>query len=159
MLVAEKLTNNDTIEYRKTQNQVNKRKIAQQKRKVKMAFTGAIILLLILGNLAIHALVIRQDYFIKTWNQRIAEKEQEILTLRMEIAELESFDRIQQVAQNELGMTQTKAKDLYVIQSEELPENQRFSSNRDVRQVNEENDVWGRINDWLGGFGKTMAKD
>ncbi|HEY8464295.1 MAG TPA: hypothetical protein VIM29_09795, partial [Bacillota bacterium] len=75
------------------------------KPKQQWALAAAVMLFgLIVGNVIIQGLVVERNYQISYWQKLLNEQEREIVKVKMEIASLESFDRVQSIAKNELGM-------------------------------------------------------
>lgn len=157
MLVAEKLpvstmdTQNDIIRQRQTARRVNVRN-------AKIVILVGILLALVVCNVVVHACVIRQDHQLKYWQKMIDEKERELVKLRIEIAQLESFDRIQRIAQNELGMRDAGPMDCYLIKSAPELKKEVFKSDY-VAKTPTNTGLWNKVSGWLGGLGQTMAKN
>ncbi|HOP74974.1 MAG TPA: cell division protein FtsL [Bacillota bacterium] len=157
MLVAEKLpvstmdTQNDIIRQRQTARRVNVRN-------AKIVILVGILLALVVCNVVVHACVIRQDHQLKYWQKMIDEKERELVKLRIEIAQLESFDRIQRIAQNELGMRDAGPMDCYLIKSAPELKKEVFKSDY-VAKTPTNTGLWNKVSGWLGGLGRTMAKN
>lgn len=154
MVLAEKMTTikveYDTVKHKNT--------LRKKKYPIEMMVLAIVLLGLIVGNLIIQALVIEKNLQIKTWNEKIQEKEREILKLRMEIADLESFERIQNIAQNELGMRNAGPKDLLVIKAAPEYKN-NLPAMEYLAKVRNHEGLWSRFSHWVGGIGKTMAKE
>jgi len=157
LLVAEKLpvstmdTQNDIIRQRQTARRVNVRN-------AKIVILVGILLALVVCNVVVHACVIRQDHQLKYWQKMIDEKERELVKLRIEIAQLESFDRIQRIAQNELGMRDAGPMDCYLIKSAPELKKEVFKSDY-VAKTPTNTGLWNKVSGWLGGLGRTMAKN
>lgn len=120
--------------------------------------TIGILMAMIIGNVVVHACVIRQDHQIKYWKKMIDDKQRELVKLRIEIAKLESFDRIQQIARNELGMRDAGPMDCYLIKSAPEIKKEVFPGDY-VAQTQSETGLWDKLSGWLGGLGRTMAKN
>lgn len=62
------------------------------------------VLCLIIANIIFQALVIKRTQEIKVWQAKLTKLERYSTKLRIEMANLESFERIQTAAQRDLGM-------------------------------------------------------
>jgi len=144
-------TQNDIIRQRQTARRVNVRN-------AKIVILVGILLALVVCNVVVHACVIRQDHQLKYWQKMIDEKERELVKLRIEIAQLESFDRIQRIAQNELGMRDAGPMDCYLIKSAPELKKEVFKSDY-VAKTPTNTGLWNKVSGWLGGLGRTMAKN
>lgn len=158
MLLAEKLpvstmddVQNDIVRQRQKVRRV-------KMRNPKIMIVIGILLTLVVCNVVVQACVIRQDHQLKYWQKMIDEKERELVKLRIEIAQLESFDRIQRIAQNELGMRDAGPMDCFLIKSAPDLKKEVFQSNY-VAEAPSNSGLWDKLSGWLGGIGRTMAKN
>ena len=154
MVLAEKMS------FTEVNYEINDQKIKPSKRNhnIKLFIVIGVTVGLIITNLIVQALVLEKNIQIKNWHQQIQEKERDILKLRMEIADLDSFDRVQEIAQNELGMRNPGPKDFVMVKAapsyqEQLPVMSYLA------KTQTENGLWGKLTTWVGEIGKTMAKN
>lgn len=157
MVLAEQLSMAD-YQY----EQRYERRLTQQPRKKSRLMLKLIcgLFVLMLINIIVQAMVVQTNHQINTWKNMIREQEREMIQLRVEIAALESFERIQLIAQTELGMKMAGPDDYKFIAA--VPSMKKsvpsasYLAKSEVRQ-NSAN-LLAKLNNWLGGFGRTMAK-
>lgn len=156
MVLAEKISVS-TVEFPATEN---RKKYIRASKRQKAQVLGVIGLLLIavFGNVIVQALVIQQNQQINQLEKLISNKNQEMVKLRMELARLESFDRIQQVAQADLGMRVAGPDDYYMIKTTPNPGTERHLVDLQLASAETGGGLWGKFKNWLGDFGQTMAQ-
>ncbi|HEX7712824.1 MAG TPA: hypothetical protein VF531_02285 [Bacillota bacterium] len=120
------------------------------------------LLCLIVANLVIQSLVIQRISEIKHWQNKIGVLERSASELRVEMADLESFDRIQSLAEKDLGMRVAGPNDYHCIAavSDSQPVQPRDitrSSGRPSKSDRNGN-LWARVSTWIGEFGEAMAQ-
>ncbi|NLY74035.1 MAG: hypothetical protein GX075_01880 [Firmicutes bacterium] len=111
--------------------------------------TAASLIGLVFLNSLIQALVIQKNYEITRERSAIQALERELTKIRVEIAGLTSYDRIQHLAQTELGMKLASPGDYHRIVAAPV-----FDRNL-PRTYNES--LWSKFTAWLEGEGKTLA--
>jgi cell division protein FtsL len=114
-----------------------------------------VLLCLIAVNMIFQALVVQQNNQIKVWQVKIRDLEREKIQLRVEMAYLESFDRIQYVAQTKLGMRAPGSRDFRCIAAAPVERPRLYTKTQPSSKTNR---PWGKVTTWLGGMGKTMAQ-
>jgi cell division protein FtsL len=142
-------------EYPKTTVPQRNRHI-QKKPRVWVAAFG-IVLCLAVGNVIIQGLVVHKNFQIRNLQSRIDAKEREMLKLRIDIANLESFDRVREVAQNELGMRAAGPDDYRIIPAVPATQDGITAPKEYLAQTATDRNVFDKIVSWLGGVGRTMA--
>jgi len=94
---------------------------------------------------------------IKKYQSKISLLEKDISRVRVEIASLESFDRIQTIALNELGMRSPGPDDYHWVEA--LPVASENTPGREAdSQRMAKADLWGNLYQLVGNIGKTMAQ-
>lgn len=120
------------------------------------------LLCLIVANLVIQSLVVQRISQIKQLQNKIAVMERRAGELRVEIADLESFDRIQSLAEKELGMRVAGPNDFHCIaavsDSQPIQTQNPTRSNRIPSKPVAHGNLWARVSSWLGEFGEAMAQ-
>lgn len=116
-----------------------------------------IFLLLAVFNSFLQVFVIFQSQEIIRLQTKIVHLEKNISRTKVEIASLESFDRIQSIAFNELGMRAADTNDYHWIEA--LPMVNEYTPDRSAdSQEIAKSDLWGYLYQWVGNIGKTMAQ-
>lgn len=116
-----------------------------------------IFLFLAVINSFLQVFVIFQSREIIDYRARIKSLEKEISQIKVEIASLESFERIQTIALNELGMRAPTSDDYHWVEA--MPAASKnvslpnYTSSEMVKA-----DLWEQLHQWLGNLGKTMAQ-
>jgi cell division protein FtsL len=116
---------------------------------------GAIFGVLVV-NLFLHAAVIQKSYEIRIWEEKIRDLNREMVEVRMDIAHLESFDRIKTIAENELGMKPAGTDDYRCIAVAPPSAESRVGGDY---QLKDKSSLWIRVASWIGNQGATMAQD
>lgn len=142
-------------EYPKTTSPQRNRRIQKKPRVWGLAF--GIVLCLAIGNVIIQGLVVHKNFQIRNLQSRIDAKEREMLKLRIDIANLESFDRVREVAQNELGMRAAGPEDYRIIPAVPAIQDSMTAPKEYLAQTAADRNVFDKIVSWLGGTGRTMA--
>jgi cell division protein FtsL len=155
MALAERIQNIDN-KNKSTQSVSQIRKCRTQKKGRLWIPVVGVVLGLAVGNIIIQGLVVNKNYQIRNLQSRIQEKEREMLKLRIEIANLESFDRVREIAQNELGMKAAGPEDYLIIPAVPVEQNGLTRPSKYIAAATDRN-VFDKIASWLGGVGKTMA--
>lgn len=113
-------------------------------------------LLLAVFNSFLQVFVIFQSQQIIQFQTKIELLENDISRAKVEMASLESFDRIQTIALNELGMRAADSNDYHWIEG--LPVVSEYAPDWSVdSQEKAKADLWGQLYQWAGNIGKTMA--
>lgn len=122
---------------------------------------------LVLANIIFQALVIKRTEEIKVWQGKLAKLERTSVKLRIEMANLESFDRIQTAAQRDLGMRVAGPEDYMCIAAapepsqktpQEPPQNPPQSYGTYQTGSTLSGNLWTRLAGWIEGIGETMAQ-
>jgi cell division protein FtsL len=118
-----------------------------------------IFLLLAVFNSFLQVLVISKSHEILKCRSQIEILEKKISRTKMEIASLESFDRIQTIALNELGMRTANSNDYRWVEAMPFLKEDTGAVNQvsDSVEMAEAN-LWGNLYKCIGELGKTMAK-
>lgn len=142
----------------------------QRNRPVKKRFSNGVaikvlvcLLSLVLANIIFQSLVIKRTREIKEWQGKLAGLERVSVKLRVEMANLESFERIQTVAQKDLGMRVAGPEDYISIAA--IPEPSREASQNLPPSygtyrtgATPPGNLWTRLAGWIEGIGETMAQ-
>ncbi len=106
-------------------------------------------------NSFLQVFVILQSQEIKKFQSEIKLLEKDISRIKVEVASLGSFDRIQSIALNELGMRAADTNDYHWVEA--LP-----IVNTPIRKENlqdvAKDDFKGQMFQWMENVGKTMAQ-
>jgi cell division protein FtsL len=126
--------------------------------KIKLNFKKALslascLLCLTVGNVIVQGLVVEKNYQIRHLQQLVQEKERDMMKLKINIANLESFERVRTIAQNELGMKTIGPDDYQMIPA--IPA--EAASPAPVVPGVEQTGLLNKLAAWIGGIGKTMA--
>lgn len=116
-----------------------------------------VFLLLAVFNSFLQVFVIFQCQEIKKFQSEIELLEKDISRMKVEIASLESFDRIQTIALNELGMRAPGPDDYHWIEALPVASENTPGRKADI-QGTVKADLWGNLYQWVGNIGKTMAQ-
>lgn len=146
MLMAEKYSNEKLN--LKTRVGIEKKTRLRWKRTALIKITAVVIGLVFL-NSVIQALVIEKNYQIAVQCDQIQALDREINKIQIEIAGLNSYERIQKLAKTELGMKLASPGDYRRIAVDS-------SLNRTVPRSDRKN-IWNRLAVWVGGSGETLA--
>jgi cell division protein FtsL len=130
--------------------------------KTKLNFKKAVslagcLLCLTIVNVIVQGLVVEKNYQIRHWERLVQEQERKMMKLEIKIANLESFDRVQTVAKNELGMKTVGPDDYQMIPAVPAEDGPVAQSVPGRLPADESNGMLERIAAWVGGIGKTMA--
>lgn len=117
----------------------------------------SVFLILAVLNSFLQVFVISQCQEIKKYQSQIELLAKDISRTKVEIASLESHDRIRSIALNELGMRAAGSDDYHWIEA--MPVLREETSDRKVDlQKMAKADLWGHLYQWIGDIGKTMAQ-
>ena len=146
MLVAEKYS--DEKPDLKTRVGIEKKTRLRWKQTALTRITAVVIGLVFL-NSVIQALVVEKNYQIAVQYGQIQALDRELNKLQVEIASLNSYERIQKLAKTELGMKLASSGDyrrIAVVPSldQTMPRSDRKT-------------IWNRVAAWVGGSGETLA--
>jgi cell division protein FtsL len=138
----------------------NRRRRMARPNNLKRALAAASFLLcLTVGNVIIQCLVVEKNYQVRHWEQMVQEQERDLMKVKIAIANLESFERVQTVAANELGMKTVGPGDYQMIPA--VPaENTNLAAPvlEYVAQPKDQGGMLAKVTAWFGQIGKTMAK-
>ena len=118
------------------------------------------LLCLVVANMIIQAIVVQKNNEITKWKNEIRDLERKQIELRIEMAGLESFERIQTMAKNELGMREAGPKDYQLIAASPIApgENIRHPYEYHSTRTVSKSGLWAKLSAWLGSLGETMAQ-
>lgn len=108
------------------------------------------------SNSFLQVFVISQNEKILEYQSQIEILEKEISRTKVEIASLQSFDRIQAIALNELGMRTANTEDYRWVEAMPMASENTPVYNHGSSEIAKA-DLGERLYRWLGDFGKTMA--
>ena len=107
-------------------------------------------------NSILQVFVISQNEEILKYQSQIKILEKEISRTKVEIASLQSFDRIQAIALNELGMRAANTEDYRWVEAMPMARKDASTYNQGHPEIAQA-DLWEYLYRWLGDLGKTMA--
>lgn len=116
-----------------------------------------IFLLLAVCNSFLQVFVIFISQEIQKYQSQIEILEKEISRTKVEIASLESFERIQTIALNELGMRAPTSDDYYWVEAVPVVSKNASQPNYTSSEMVKA-DLWEQLYQWLENIGKTMAQ-
>lgn len=123
----------------------------------KVLSLAGFVLCLTVGNVVVQGLVVEKNYQIRHWEQLVQEQERDVMKLKIKIANLESFDRVQTIAENELGMKTVGPDDYQMIPAAPEAKGPSVQAGSCVAQADASAGMLDKIAAWFGGIGKTMA--
>lgn len=127
------------------------KKVLSQLLKIFIVFS-----LLAVFNSFLQVLIISQNQDIKRLQSEIQILKKDISRIKVEMASLESFDRIQSIALNELGMRAADIYDYHWIEA--FPVAKTPAPPKADLQASVTTDLWERVYQWVEEIGKTMAQ-
>lgn len=152
MVLAEKREYKQSFEKETTKNQQQRKRKVNFNRLIKV---GGMVFCLLIINILIQALVIQKNYQARALESQIRDVNREMVEVRMDIANLESLDRIKMIAQNDLGMREAGSSDYRCI----AVANTGFTDGTQGYQTAKSKTLWAKVSSWFGGMGATMAKN
>lgn len=108
----------------------------------------------VVSNSFLQVFVISQNEKILEYQSQIEILEKEISRTKVEIASLQSFDRIQAIALNELGMRIANTEDYRWVEAMPVVTESVSVFNQTLPEA----DLWEHLSRWMSDIGKTMAK-
>lgn len=132
--------------------------VVRRKSRKGAVWTVSLLMFMIFSNLFVHALVIKYNYQMKQLEKLIDARKQEMVKLRVEMADLESFDRIHEIAQRDLGMRVAESKDYFLVKAAPAIKQVPKSSIASSPQMETTGNLWSQIGNWFGEMGQTMAQ-
>lgn len=117
-----------------------------------------IVLLLAVFNSFLQVLVIFISQEIQKYQSLIEILEKEISRTKVEMASLESFERIQTIALNKLGMRAANYDDYHWVEAMPMVSESVSSIPDQASPEIVEADLWEQLSRWIGNIGKTMAQ-
>jgi hypothetical protein len=116
-------------------------------------------LCLTLTNLWIQVAIVKRSGEIKDYQDAIRSVERESIKIRMEMANLDSFERIQNIAINELHMRIAGPDDYRLIAAApSLHQKEPRPYNYVAKTASQNTHVWGRLASWFEGLRAAMAQ-
>ncbi len=127
--------------------------------KIIVQFIKILVIFLFLAafNSFLQVFVIFKSQEIIKYQSQIQILEKEISRTKVEIASLESFDRIQTIALNELGMRAANSNDYRWVEAMPVVKG-GVPAHEQVALEIAEDDLWEHFSRWIGNIGKTMAQ-
>ncbi|MGE5604906.1 MAG: hypothetical protein ACM3YE_04350 [Bacteroidota bacterium] len=117
-----------------------------------------IVLLLAVLNSFLQVFVIFINQEIQKYQSQIEILEKEISRTKVEMASLESFERIQTIALNKLGMRAANSDDYHWVEAMPVVSESLSSIPDQASPEIVEADLWEQLSRWIGNIGKTMAQ-
>lgn len=117
-----------------------------------------IVLLLAVFNSFLQVFVIFISQEIQKYQSLIEILEKEISRTKVEMASLESFERIQTIALNKLGMRAANYDDYHWVEAMPMVSESVSSIPDQASPEIVEADLWEQLSRWIGNIGKTMAQ-
>ena len=117
-----------------------------------------IFLLLAVFNSFLQVFVIFINQEIQKYQSQIEILEKEISRTKVEMASLESFERIQTIALNKLGMRAANTDDYHWVEAMPVVSESISSIPDQASPEIVEADLWEQLSRWIGNIGKTMAQ-
>jgi len=162
-MLAERITpieSNSNLKYqsrRQSRNQSGKKVVIKPGYRFLVKIALVLIVFISINNV-VQALLVQRNNEVKQWQDKIQALERESVQIRMEMAGLESFERIQAIAQKEFGMKVAGPKDYQCIAAAPvIKQNIPHLVNGLTEPASKDNNPWARLTAWLGGLGETMA--
>jgi cell division protein FtsL len=116
-------------------------------------------LCLMVANLWVQVVVVKQNNQIKGCQEAIRTLERESIKIRIEMANLESFERVQTVAQKELHMKIAGPGDYRCIAAApSLPQNEPRPYNFVAKSIPQNTRLLAKVVSWFEGFRTAMAQ-
>ncbi len=152
MLLAEKQGYSENIYNINLQTRVDRR----MNLKPFYAVIG-LFLCLMVANLWIQVLVVKRDREISDYQSLIRKLERQNIQIQLEIAKLDSFERIQTEAQK-MGMRVAGPNDYYCIGGAPKPKgNENRIRNYAENSGFQDNQLWAKVASWIKGIKSVMA--
>jgi cell division protein FtsL len=123
----------------------------------KLLSLAGCLLCLTVGNVIVQGLVVERNYQIQNLEQLVQKQERDMMKLKINIANLESFDRVQTIAQNNLGMKIVGPDDYQMIPAVPAETGDLLQPGNYVAQAGDQGGMLEKVTAWLGGIGRTMA--
>lgn len=118
-----------------------------------------IFLCLLVANVWIQVLVVKRNDEIRGYQTAIRELERTSIKIRIEMAKLESFERIQTIAQKELGMRVAGPNDYRCIAAAPVLKSDEPRPYNYVANTTPQNShLWARLAAWFEGIRSVMAQ-
>jgi cell division protein FtsB len=157
MILAEKQQISE--EYRYTTVTVSKARPDYRPELKPFLIVGGFFIVLSLINLWIQVVNVKRSDEIKNYRAAIRGLERESIQIRVEMARLESFERISKIAQTELHMKVAGPTDYQLIAGvPSLHQNEPRPYNSVTKTALPNNHVWGKLATWFEGVRSAMAQ-
>lgn len=137
-------------------------KLKFKKRPAKLGRIVVCLFLLIsaiIVNLIFQSLLVLRVNEIQKCEAAIRNLEAQSIQIRIEMANLESFDRIQKLAQKELGMRVAGPNDYQCIAAAPSFERDLPKPYGYIAETGAKPNLWAKLTTWLGSMGETMAQN
>ncbi|HBE77617.1 MAG TPA: hypothetical protein DDW65_07500 [Firmicutes bacterium] len=116
-------------------------------------------LCLTVANLWVQLALVKQSNETKQCQMAIRSLERESIKLRMEMANLESFERIQTIAQKQLHMKIAGPNDYrWIAAAPDLYKSESHPYNYVSKVTSQNTHIWGKLASWVEGFRQAMAQ-
>ncbi len=157
MILAEKRQISE--EYNYTTVTVSKTRSRHRLELKPFLIIGGLFLCLSLINLWIQVVNVKRSDEIKNCRAAIRGLERQSIQIRIEMAQLESFERISKIAQTEMHMKVAGPTDYQLIAGvPSLHQNEPRPYNNATKTALPNNHVWGKLATWFEGVRAAMAQ-
>jgi cell division protein FtsL len=157
MILAEKQRISENL-YNTDESALRVRTYRRQNLKPLLVVVGFFLCLMVI-NLWLQVEVVKRNDELKGCQEAIRTLERESIQIRIEMANLESFERVQTVAQKVLRMKVAGPSDYrYIAAAPSLHQNEPRPYNYVAKTVPQNPHVWGRLASWFEGFRTAMAQ-
>ena len=157
MILAEKQRISENL-YNPNESALRLRTYRRQNLKPLLAVVGFFLCLMVV-NLWVQVALVKRNDEIKGCQEAIRTLERESIQIRIEMANLESFERVQTIAQKVLRMKVAGPGDYrYIAAAPSLHQNEPRPYNYVAKTVPQNPRVWGRLASWFEGFRAAMAQ-
>lgn len=140
-----------------TESMSIKRTVRQRSTVSALVKIGVVFLALIVINIIFQALLIQRNYEVRSLQGKMGDLKRQMVEMRIDMARLESFDRIQEIAQNKLGMKVAGTGDYRYIAAAPQTKSVNESYVKRAESAPKDN-LWSKVNSWIANSGATMAQ-
>ena len=157
MILAERQQISETL-YNNTVPDLQARPRHRQNQKPLLVIAG-FFLCLTLINLWVQVAIVKRSDEIRDYRAAIRTLERKSIQIRIEMANLESFERIQNMAQTELHMKVAGPNDYrFIAAAPSLHRHEPRPYNYIAKIALPNTHVWGKLASWFEGFRAAMAQ-
>lgn len=156
MILAEKQRISENLY--NTESAIGPRTYRRQNLKPFLSIVGFFLCLMV-ANLWVQVAIVKRNDQIKVCREAIRTLERESIQIRIQMANLESFERIQTIAQKDLHMKIAGPGDYRCIAAApSLNRNEPRPYNYISQSGTQNTHLWGRIASWFEGIRAAMAQ-